>query len=68
MKARMFKARPLSHRVLESCGDLGVPKVEKKALTNPEGPKFLSEARASLRSRESSRESLDGVSFEFKAR
>jgi hypothetical protein len=25
----------LDRRVLESCGDLGVPKVEKKPLTNP---------------------------------
>ena len=31
-----FRARPVSHRVLESCGDQGVPKVAPKPLTEPQ--------------------------------
>ncbi|RKP10072.1 hypothetical protein THASP1DRAFT_22177 [Thamnocephalis sphaerospora] len=35
-----FKARPVNYKVLNSAGDLGVPKVAKPKLTVPKSPKF----------------------------
>lgn len=37
---QMFKARPLNRKIFESGGDLGVPRVPKRPLTEPISPKF----------------------------
>jgi targeting protein for Xklp2 len=49
-----FKARPLPKKIFESHGDMGVPKIEKRPLTEAEAPNLRSltrfEARKRLRS------------------
>ena len=60
-KRNQFKARPLNRLVLDSCGDLGVPKVARKALTLPHSPQ-LSTSMRSGRSRSSSMDSLSSLS------
>lgn len=40
-----FRARALDRRVLESTGQLGVPRIEKKAPTVPRSPRFASRMR-----------------------
>jgi len=44
-----FRARPVNKRVLESSGDMGVPKVPKVALTAPVEPHFHIEERLATR-------------------
>jgi hypothetical protein len=44
-----FKARPLSRKVLDSTGELGVPKVEKRAPCVPVGFVSHTEGRAAVR-------------------
>ena len=39
-KFEQFKARPVNKAVMDSAGDLGVPKVPKRALTKPQEFKF----------------------------
>uniref|UniRef100_A0A7S2W4Q8 TPX2 C-terminal domain-containing protein n=1 Tax=Mucochytrium quahogii TaxID=96639 RepID=A0A7S2W4Q8_9STRA len=53
MSMQKFKARPLSSKVMNSAGDLGVPKVEKKAPCVAKGFNFRTDQRA--HSRQSSR-------------
>jgi hypothetical protein len=45
---RPFKARPVNWKVLESRGDLGVPKINKRELTIPRSPKFNDRLRVHL--------------------
>jgi targeting protein for Xklp2 len=40
-----FKARPVNRKMLESAGELGVPTVAKKAVTEAKAPTFQSDAR-----------------------
>jgi len=42
----VFRARPLNSKILSSAGDLGVPKVEKKALCVPRGFNFRTDSRS----------------------
>lgn len=44
-----FKARPMNDRVMQSAGQLGVPKIRKSELTKPTGFHFKSEARMQSR-------------------
>jgi hypothetical protein len=37
MKKHQFKALPLDPRVLQSCGEMGVPRVDKKPVTQVPG-------------------------------
>ncbi len=37
MKKQQFKALPLDPRVLQSCGEMGVPRVDKKPVTQVAG-------------------------------
>lgn len=60
-KRNQFKARPLNRSALESCGDVGVPKVMRKALTQAFAPKFATQERGG-RSRSSSMDSLSSLS------
>lgn len=48
-KYKPFKARPLPESVIHSNGEMGVPKVEKKAPVVPHGFNFRTDARASVR-------------------
>ena len=43
-----FKAKGVDPRVMNSAGDLGVPRLEKKPLTQCESPKFRVDKRASI--------------------
>jgi hypothetical protein len=61
-----FKARPLDPRVLNSIGDLGVPRVEKAQLTVPTSPEFRSEARLAARA-QSRHSSPEATKAEFHA-
>jgi hypothetical protein len=61
-----FKARPLDPRVLNSIGDLGVPRVEKAPLTVPTSPEFRSEARLAARA-QSRHASPEAAKAEFHA-
>ena len=45
----IFRARPLDRRVLESCGDMGVPKIAKLPLTRPISPKLSTKGRSAAR-------------------
>ena len=73
-----FKAKGVNRSVLDSCGDLGVPKVARKALTQAVSPKLRSSARGErMRSHSadslgclssSSLTSLDSSRASFKAR
>eukprot|EP00899_Mesostigma_viride_P013828 jgi/Mesvir1/22446/Mv17915-RA.1 len=47
-KMPKFRARPLDRKVLESCGDLGVPKVEKPPLTSTHEFKFQTDVRCAM--------------------
>ena len=60
-RRNQFKARPVNRSALESCGDLGVRKVARKALTQPTGP-HLSTSERGVRSRSSSMDSLSSLS------
>ena len=60
-KRNQFKARPVNRSALDSCGDLGVPKVSRKALTNATAPKLSTSDRGG-RSRSSSMDSLSSLS------
>jgi hypothetical protein len=60
-KRNQFKARPVNRAALDSCGDWGVPKVSRKALTTAVAPK-LSTSDRSGRSRSSSMDSLGSLS------
>jgi targeting protein for Xklp2 len=44
-----FKAHPLNRKILESSGDMGVLRVVKRPLTQPQSPKFRVAALASRR-------------------
>eukprot|EP01087_Luapelamoeba_hula_P020639 TRINITY_DN7075_c0_g1_i1.p1 TRINITY_DN7075_c0_g1~~TRINITY_DN7075_c0_g1_i1.p1 ORF type:complete len:487 (+),score=90.54 TRINITY_DN7075_c0_g1_i1:88-1548(+) len=44
-----FKARPLDPRILQSAGDLGVPCVPKRPVTQPQTPQFVRRARKRMR-------------------
>lgn len=44
----MFKARPLNRKIFESGGDLGVPRIPKKPLTEPISPKFSTLKRSKV--------------------
>jgi hypothetical protein len=35
-----FKAKPVSQSIINSSGDLGVPRVKKRSVTEPVSPKF----------------------------
>ena len=50
MKKFQFKALPLDPRVLQSCGEMGVPRVDKKPVTQPHAPVFKTDCRAGRRS------------------
>jgi hypothetical protein len=56
-----FKARPLNRSALDSCGDVGVPKVARKALTQPFSPNLSTHVRGT-KSRSSSMDSLSSLS------
>lgn len=60
-KRSQFKARPVNRSALESCGDVGVPKVMRKELTRPSSPKLRSAVRSG-RSQSSSMDSLSSLS------
>eukprot|EP00762_Andalucia_godoyi_P007307 ANDGO_01518.mRNA.1 Targeting protein for Xklp2 homolog len=45
-KMPKFKAIPLNEKVLQSAGDLGVPRVEKRPVTIPLSPKLATELRS----------------------
>jgi targeting protein for Xklp2 len=45
-KIPKFTARKLDRRILDSCGDLGVPKIPRAAATVPKGFDFKTDARA----------------------
>jgi targeting protein for Xklp2 len=49
MKKYRFKALPLDPRVLQSCGEMGVPRVDKKPVTQPQAPVFQTDGRAGRR-------------------
>ncbi len=49
MKRHQFKALPLDPRVLQSCGEMGVPRVDKKPVTQPQAPVFKTDSRAGRR-------------------
>lgn len=68
IKKHQFRARPLDRRVLESRGDLGVPRVTKPELTEPRAFHFRSEIRAEIRNAHSGNETDSDASHEFKAR
>jgi hypothetical protein len=40
-----FRAKPVDRRVLESAGDIGVPKLDRKAVTTPRPFSFVGETR-----------------------
>jgi targeting protein for Xklp2 len=64
MKKYRFKALPLDPRVLLSCGEMGVPRVDKKPVTLAQAPVFKTDCRAGRRS-----SVMEEPSFElFKAR
>lgn len=48
IKAQPFKAKPVDPRVMNSAGDLGVPRLPKKPLTQCASPKFRVDKRASV--------------------
>lgn len=67
-KCQPFKARPLDRRILESAGDLGVPRVPKASLTEPQEFRFQTDSRAeSIRTREA-RDLVVEETKPFKAR
>ncbi|GAQ84188.1 putative targeting protein for XKLP2 [Klebsormidium nitens] len=45
LKHPKFKARPLDRRVLDSCGEMGVPKVVPAPTTKPEGFQLATDSR-----------------------
>eukprot|EP00743_Colponemidia_sp_Colp-15_P001972 GILK01002145.1.p1 GENE.GILK01002145.1~~GILK01002145.1.p1 ORF type:complete len:714 (-),score=130.71 GILK01002145.1:182-2245(-) len=49
-----FKARPLNPKIMESCGDLGVPKVSKVPLTEPQEFHFAVDDRLGNKKRKQS--------------
>ena len=72
-KKHVFKARPVNHKVFESMGEYGVPKVLAKQVTQPEAFRLLSNHRASYRATLSTESSGQAVgeaahSSSFKAR
>lgn len=42
---KMFRARPLNRKIFESTGDLGVPRIPKRPLTEPISPRFTKTKR-----------------------
>jgi len=46
IKSKPFKARPLDKRIFESSGELGVPKVAARPVTEPSCFELRSDARA----------------------
>lgn len=63
-----FKALPVNQKILHSAGDLGVPRVPKRPLTEPVSPKFHTDERsAKIREREA-RDLPQEEHFVFKAR
>lgn len=48
-KLKPFKARPFDRKILQSSGDLGVPRVEKKAATKVHAFQFKTDSRARAR-------------------
>jgi len=50
-ECRHFKAYPLNRKVLESAGDLGVPRLAKRKLTRPQSPALATRDRSILRKR-----------------
>lgn len=65
-----FKALPLNHKIFESNGDLGVPKVEKKPLTTFKEFKLKTKEVSKKRSRSAQlqKEEEEENKFKFKAR
>jgi hypothetical protein len=62
-----FKALPLNEKVLYSAGDYGVPRVEKRAVTEAHSPKLATELRSSrIREREAA-DMPQEETFVFKA-
>ena len=47
-QSKPFRAKPVDPRVMNSAGDLGVPRLPKKPLTKCESPKFRVDKRASI--------------------
>ena len=45
----IFRALPLDRRVLESCGDRGVPKIAKIPTTTPVSPNLSTKRRSTVR-------------------
>jgi hypothetical protein len=52
MQAHQYKSKPVDHRIFESMGDMGVPKVKSRPLTEPVDIHFHSDERMALRSEE----------------
>lgn len=69
-KTPKFKALPLNHKIFESNGDLGVPKVEKKPLTIFKEFKLKTKEMSKKRSRSTQlqAEEEDENKYKFKAR
>jgi hypothetical protein len=77
-KKHTFKAKPVNHKIFDSMGEYGVPKVAIKQNTQPEEFNLLSNRRASYRASHSQEGSLsasgglrsgdDTASSSFKAR
>jgi hypothetical protein len=49
MQAHQYKSKPVDHRIFESMGDMGVPKVKSRPLTEPVDIHFHSDERMALR-------------------
>lgn len=66
-QAHAFKAKPVDKRIFQSMGDLGVPKVQPKEVTQPEEFHLASSQRAAYRSSLSQSQQVK-EEFHFKAR
>eukprot|EP00741_Cyanophora_paradoxa_P006413 tig00001001_g6215.t1 len=66
--AGSFKARPLDRRVLESRGDLGVPRVPKKPTTEAHEPQLRTAQRATAQLNASALSEAAELERSFKAR
>lgn len=74
-KKHSFKAKPVNHKIFDSMGEYGVPKVSTKQCTQPEAFNLLSNRRASYRASHSQESAslsasggMDSSSSSFKAR